>query len=192
MTSKILKKDYIADIIIQIPSYMKSIPIQLIAVMMLLNVIAFVPRIRNKSMDHAASMVSDTAKIIKIKKSDAEWKKQLTPEQYHVARERGTESPFHNAYWNKHDKGIYHCVCCDLPLFSADTKFESGTGWPSFYAPVAQNHIVSVSDNSYGMQRDEVRCARCDAHLGHVFDDGPKPTGLRYCMNAASLLFKKK
>ncbi len=136
-------------------------------------------------------MSSDTTRD-KIRKSDAEWRNQLTPEQYRVTREHGTERAFTGPHWDEKADGTYTCVCCGEPLFAADTKFDSGTGWPSFYAPVENGAVDEHEDRSWFMRRTEVRCARCDAHLGHVFPDGPKPTGLRYCMNGNAMNFEPK
>lgn len=131
-------------------------------------------------------------RVAKVVKSDAEWRKTLSPEAYTVLRKKGTERAFTSPLADNHEKGTYSCAGCGLPLFTSDTKFESGTGWPSFYAPIKPNHVINIRDLSHGMDRTEVVCARCDGHLGHVFDDGPKPTGLRYCMNGVALSFKKK
>lgn len=141
---------------------------------------------------HNPDLSLDPGDSTKIVKSKAEWKEILDPEVYHVTREGGTERAFTGKYWDNHSKGTYTCACCELPLFSSETKFESGTGWPSFYAPLKDNSVRIKVDNSYGMIREEVVCSRCDAHLGHVFNDGPEPTGQRYCMNSISMHFEKQ
>jgi peptide-methionine (R)-S-oxide reductase len=127
-----------------------------------------------------------------IEKSEADWKKELTPEQYRIMREKGTERAFTGAYVDNHDKGMYRCAACHEPLFDSDTKYDSGSGWPSFFKPLAPDAVETEEDRSHGMRRIEVTCRKCGAHLGHVFEDGPKPTGLRYCINSASLDFEKK
>jgi len=128
--------------------------------------------------------------VDRVIKSDEAWRKQLTQEQYEIARGKGTERPFCGVFYDHKKPGIYTCVCCDLPLFASNAKFDSGTGWPSFFQPFAKENVTTHEDLSHGMQRIEILCARCDAHLGHVFDDGPKPTGLRYCLNSASMVFR--
>jgi peptide-methionine (R)-S-oxide reductase len=140
--------------------------------------------------DDAGKKLGET-RVKKVHKTDAEWQQQLTPLQFAVARKAGTERAFTGEYAESKEKGLYHCICCSNALFSSETKFDSETGWPSFWAPIAKENIRTGTDLSLGMERTEVTCTECDAHLGHVFDDGPRPTGLRYCMNSASLRFVK-
>jgi len=143
----------------------------------------------NKQSDNKDEKTDMTDKVVK---SEEDWRKELSSDQYYVLRQAGTERAFTGAYWDNHEPGVYHCAACGLPLFSSKTKFDSGTGWPSFYAPVSEGNVIKNTDSTLGMDRTEIRCRRCGSHLGHVFDDGPAPTGLRYCMNSAALKFEKQ
>jgi methionine-R-sulfoxide reductase len=144
--------------------------------------------VRVKVFDQDGNLVGPV-ELPRVEKSDAEWRRQLTPEQFQIARAKGTERPFCGTLLDNKKQGVYSCICCGLPLFSSDAKFNSGTGWPSFFQPVAKENIIEETDVAYGMRRTEILCARCDCHLGHVFPDGPRPTGLRYCVNSESLVF---
>jgi methionine-R-sulfoxide reductase len=145
-------------------------------------------KVRIKVFDNSGKLVGPI-ETPKVEKSDAEWRQQLTREQYEVARGKGTERPFCGTLLDDKRQGVYTCICCKLPLFTSDAKFNSGTGWPSFFQPVAEENVSTEEDRTYGMRRVEILCTRCDAHLGHVFEDGPRPTGLRYCVNSESLGF---
>jgi len=144
--------------------------------------------VRVKVFDTAGRLVGPV-ETARVEKTDAEWQQQLTRQQYEIARGKGTERPFCGTVLDNKRQGVYTCICCYLPLFTSDAKFNSGTGWPSFFSPIAEENVVTEEDRSYGMRRVEILCARCDAHLGHVFEDGPRPTGLRYCVNSESLAF---
>jgi methionine-R-sulfoxide reductase len=147
--------------------------------------------VRVKVIDRDGHLVGPVS-ARRVERTDAEWQRRLTPDQYRIARNKGTEAPFCGTLLDNKRSGIYSCICCRLPLFSSDTKFDSGTGWPSFFAPVAEENVATHVDRSYGMTRTEILCARCDAHLGHVFDDGPPPTRQRHCLNSESLFFTEQ
>lgn len=159
---------------------------------------AYMPNVRRAVLAEGTlraeceSQMTEKVNVEKIIRTDAEWRALLTPEQYQVTRQGGTECSFSGALWDDHRDGIYRCICCDTPLFDSRNKFESGTGWPSFFRPADGEPIEALEDLSHGMRRIEVRCKRCEAHLGHVFPDGPKPTGLRYCINSAALKFEQR
>lgn len=160
--------------------------------MMAITALSQAPRALAFNHDGATGEQPTTLQLKKITRTDAEWKRILTAEQYYITRQKGTEAPYSSPLNDIHEQGTFVCVSCELPLFNSRAKFDSHTGWPSFYAPIAQQNVIKLEDKSLGMTRTEVLCARCDAHLGHVFDDGPQPTGLRYCMNGIALKFIKQ
>ena len=167
------------------------IPLTALAFSMALMMVGRVVADEKSPKTDAAKPAAKDEEITKVTKTAEEWKKTLDAKEYHVLREKGTERAYTGRYWDNHEKGTYSCAGCGLELFSSDAKFESGTGWPSFFQPLKANRVTEIKDASHGMVRTEVVCARCDGHLGHVFDDGPKPTGLRYCMNGTALKFVK-
>ena len=167
------------------------LPILFITLIACMNAKKDIKTVATTNVIQDTTLTLKNTSMVKVKVSNTEWKKLLTPNQYYILREQGTERAFANEYWDNHQKGYYYCAACKLPIYSSETKFESGTGWPSFYQPLEKNRVVLRNDNSLGMVRGEIICARCEGHLGHVFEDGPKPTGLRYCMNSGAMLFQK-